>query len=175
MRERESERKKSRKFCEHHSSTTYFGLITRRHRFVNEKKVITARVYRHLRMFRFIGQLPFFSHFSFSPTFFFTSYNTHLRTGMTNIDDILERKKTGKKWFFAPLLSLFPIYNLQRYISSGFFWQHEECCDFFLSRCHAWATIFFGLKPFSLSLFFLSLVVAILIMFVLARKVPALS
>lgn len=121
MRERESERKKSRKFCEHHSSTTYFGLITRRHRFVNEKKVITARVYRHLRMFRFIGQLPFFSHFSFSPTFFFTSYNTHLRTGMTNIDDILEREKNGEEMIFRPPSLSFSYLQPSKVYLIGFF------------------------------------------------------
>lgn len=44
----------------------------------------------------------FFFAFFLLSHFFFTSYNTHRRTGMTNINDILEKKKRGRN-DFSPL------------------------------------------------------------------------
>lgn len=142
-------------------STTYFGFITYRHRFTNEKKVITARVYSQSGVSRLIGHLPFFLFrcaFSF-PSFFSASYNTHKRTGMTKIGDILEKKKEGKKRFFAPF-SL-SIYNLQKYISSFFCSYTKNVVIFFVAIGQLY--FFWTQTPFSL--FSLSLVVAIIIMY----------
>ncbi len=117
-------------------SITYFGLITHRYRAANEKKVIIARVCSHPGVFRLIGHLAFFfiSLCIFLLHFFFAPYNTHKRTGMTNIDDILEKKK-GRNDFSPPFLPLslsLSVSTTFKSISHRFFSYNENVVIFLL-------------------------------------------
>jgi hypothetical protein len=117
-------------------------------------------------VFRLIGHLPFsyfVAHFSFS-LFFFASHNTYKRTGMTNVNDILEKKRreeTISRPLFLPLFSYLQPSSVYLIVFCSY---TENVVIFF---CNGWPTIFFSWTETPLlSLFLsLSLVVAIIIMY----------
>ncbi len=126
-------------------------------------------------MFRLIGHLPFsyfVAHFSFS-LFFFASHNTYKRTGMTNVNDILEKKRreeTISRPLFLPLFSYLQPSSVYLIVFCSY---TENVVIFF---CNGWPTIFFSWTETPLLSLFLSLSCCCdhrhVCMFVLARKVP---